>query len=98
MRKLFAFLLIAGVFSANAQTTTISYIASSAAISNPERGFYKHTETHSNGYAPLSQSVLNGYRQNENITLILRVFYLEDFIERVSSKRKHHADPAGLLS
>ncbi len=80
MRKLSAFLILAGVLSLHAQTTTISYTGTSTAFANPERGFYKHTETHSASYAPLSQSVLNGYRQNENITLILRVFYLEDFI------------------
>ncbi len=73
-------MLMAGVFHLNAQTANVTYNASTATIANPERGFYKHTETHSPSYAPLSQSVLNGYRQNENITLILRVFYLEDFI------------------
>jgi hypothetical protein len=63
-----------------AQITTINYAGSSAAIANPERGFYKHTETHSTGYYPLNQSALIGYRTNQNITLILRVFYLENFI------------------
>lgn len=63
-----------------AQTTTnVTYTASSENFSNPERGFYHHTETHSTGYSSLSQSTLTNYRNNENISLILRVFYLENF-------------------
>ncbi len=61
-------------------SATITYAAHSTNIANPERGFYKHTETHSTGYYPLNQSTLTGYRTNSNITLILRVFYLENFI------------------
>lgn len=63
-----------------AQTTTnVTYTASSDNFSNPERGLYHHTETHSTGYSSLSQSTLTNYRNNENISLILRVFYLENF-------------------
>lgn len=63
-----------------AQTNTnVTYTASSDYFSNPERGLYHHTETHSTGYSSLSQSTLTNYRNNENITLILRVFYLENF-------------------
>ncbi len=64
---------------ANAQTQTVSYTAHNQDIANPERGFYKHTETHSGNYSFLSQSQLEGYRQ-QNITLIIRIFYLESFI------------------
>jgi len=63
-----------------AQTNTnVTYTASSENFSNPERGMYHHTETHSTGYSSLSQSTLTNYRNNEKITLILRVFYLENF-------------------
>lgn len=63
-----------------AQTTTnVTYTASSENFSNPERGLYKHTETHSTGYSSLSQSTLTSYRTSQNISLILRVFYLENF-------------------
>ncbi|ESU18807.1 hypothetical protein FCR2A7T_22100 [Flavobacterium cauense R2A-7] len=62
-----------------AQTTNVTYTASSDNFSNPERGLYHHTETHSTGYTSLSQSTLTNYRNNENISLILRVFYLENF-------------------
>lgn len=62
-----------------AQTANVTYTASSDNFSNPERGLYHHTETHSTGYTSLSQSTLTNYRNNENISLILRVFYLENF-------------------
>lgn len=54
-------------------------INSFAQIANPERGMYYHTETHSNSYNQLTQSSLINRRVNEQITLILRVFYLENF-------------------
>jgi hypothetical protein len=60
--------------------TTVSYVPSLDNFANPERGFYHHTETHSTGYTPLNLTTLQGYRQNENISLILRLFYLDDFI------------------
>lgn len=63
----------------SSQNTTISYTPSTAAISNPERGFYRHTEVHSSSYSSLNQSTLNGYSAS-NTTLVLRVFYLENFI------------------
>ena len=50
-----------------------------AQIANPERGMYYHTETHSNSYSQVTQSSLVNRRVNEQITLILRVFYLENF-------------------
>ena len=63
-------------------TTTVTYQASTANIANPERGFYKHTETHyradGSGYTPLTAAALSGYRE-QGITQILRVFYLEKF-------------------
>jgi hypothetical protein len=57
------------------------YIPTTAPFPNPERGFYHHTETHSNNYTPLDLATLQNYRQNENITLILRLFYLDDFVD-----------------
>ncbi len=69
--------------SAHAQSpvqTTVVYQPTDALFANPEQGFYHHTETHSNAYAPLNLATLQGYRQNENITLILRLFYLDDFV------------------
>ena len=65
-------------FYGNAQTTTINYTPTTLAITNPERGFYRHTEVHSSNYTSLDQATLNNYRAN-NTTLLLRVFYLENF-------------------
>lgn len=62
------------------QTTTVNYSVSTENFSNPERGFYHHKETSSSNYSTLTQSSLANYRTNEKITLILRLFYLEDFI------------------
>ncbi|NHM06871.1 DUF4832 domain-containing protein [Flavobacterium sp. CYK-4] len=59
----------------SAQTVNLTYTASSAVISNPERGFYKHTSTGST----LNQTSLTNYRLNNNITLIYRNFELNDF-------------------
>jgi hypothetical protein len=64
---------------------TRSYAASDAVITNPERGFYHHTETHyredGSGYQPLDAATSRGFRE-EGISQILRVFYLEKFAER----------------
>jgi len=86
MRKLITFLGVLLFMIGSAQTTTKTYTASSDVFSNPERGFYKHTEAHSTGYNLLTQSSLVSYRQNQNITLILRVFYLEEFVNSAISQ------------
>ncbi len=57
----------------------VTYEANDAIFPNPDRGFYRHTEVHSGNYNLLNDIVLNNYRK-ENITLILRVFYLENFV------------------
>jgi hypothetical protein len=61
---------------------TFEYTESEAIIANPERGFYHHTEVHSANYSNLNEATLRGYLENEAITQILRVFYLEDFRNR----------------
>jgi hypothetical protein len=80
MNNYFIALMLLLSYYGSAQTTsTITYYPTAIVINNPERGFYRHTETHSSGYTNLDQNTLNGYRSN-NTTLILRVFYLENFI------------------
>jgi hypothetical protein len=80
MKKIILTLALLFSIISFAQTATnVTYTASSENFSNPERGLYHHTETHSTGYSSLSQSTLTNYRNNEKITLILRVFYLENF-------------------
>lgn len=80
MKKLLALLGAVLSFYGNAQTTTVSYSPTSANFSNPERGFYRHTETHSDSYSSLNQTTLTNYRVNSHYTLILRVCYLENFV------------------
>lgn len=74
----------ASAHEAGPPQATETYEASNAVIANPERGFYHHTETHyradSSGYVPLNGATLRGYR-SEGITQILRVFYLEKFVD-----------------
>ena len=80
MNNYFIALMLLLSYYGSAQTTsTITYYPTAIVINNPERGFYRHTETHSSGYTNLDQNTLNGYRSN-NTTLILRVFYLENLI------------------
>ncbi|SMD32846.1 Por secretion system C-terminal sorting domain-containing protein [Reichenbachiella faecimaris] len=62
-----------------------SYSEDLDAILNPERGFYKHTESHNgfpsvfvNSYAQLSSAQLDGFL-SENISLVLRLFYIHEF-------------------
>lgn len=61
-----------------------TYAGTDEIIANPERGFYHHTETHARadgtGYSPLDAAELQEWRQNEQVTQILRVFYLERFV------------------
>lgn len=77
------FLCLAAFFTALvavAQTSTVTYNATTDVIANPERGFYRHEGTHSSDYDPLNQNSLTNFRTNNKITLILRLFYLEGFI------------------
>jgi hypothetical protein len=62
-------------FFVSAQTVTKNYTSSSAAISNPERGFFKFTSSNT----PLNQTELINYRLNNNITLFYRNYKLNDF-------------------
>lgn len=81
MKKLFIqMLFLLFTLIGYTQTTTVNYSVSTENFSNPERGFYHHKETSSSNYSNLTQTTLSNYRNNEKITLILRLFYLEDFL------------------
>lgn len=54
-----------------------TYTASNDVISNPERGFMHQWAVYSEGN-PLSEALLNNLK-NENVTIILRIYYLEAF-------------------
>ena len=73
---------------AHAQTT-VTYAASALDFPNPERGFYRYSETRSSNYTPLVQAELEAYRTAATAppsagyavysTLVFRYFFLEDF-------------------
>lgn len=79
MKKLLTFAGVLLFYYGSAQTASVNYTASTAVISNPDRGFYKYSSAHSNSYSVLNQTTLNNYRLNQNVTLLYRYFYLEDF-------------------
>lgn len=79
MKKILTLAGLLLYFYGNAQTASVNYTASTAVISNPERGFYKYSSTHSDSYSLLNQTTLNNYRTSQNVTLLYRYFYLEDF-------------------
>jgi hypothetical protein len=70
--------------NSTSNSSRVDYAASDAVIANPDRGFYHHTETHAfadgTGYEPLDPAELRAWRSTEQITQILRVFYLERFV------------------
>lgn len=76
------------IYSTAISQTTINYQTSTNDFANPERGFYRYSETRSSNYTLLSQNTLEGYRllhtppgANYSIysTLVFRYFFLEDF-------------------
>ncbi|HZX01725.1 DUF4832 domain-containing protein [Kribbella sp.] len=75
--------------------TTRTYTTSDQVIANQERGFYHHAETHyyadNSGYVPLDVNKLRGFRTQEHITQILRLFYLEKFAKQ-DVIDKHYLD------
>jgi hypothetical protein len=82
MKFILLYFLFFQIISLKAQSVNVLYKALpiSIALKNPERGFYIHTEVFSKGiYEALVQTELNSHR-SKNITLLLRVFYLENFI------------------
>ena len=81
---LFAVLLATAGW-ALAGDVVVTYSPDNTVFSNPERGFLYASEAHSwnaleSDYALLDGNTLQGYRQNENITLIKRTFYLDGFV------------------
>ncbi|GIJ48223.1 hypothetical protein Val02_51090 [Virgisporangium aliadipatigenens] len=56
---------------------TVTYQADGTVFANPERGFYHHTTDCD--AADFNQATLTGYRTNENISLVMCIFYLASF-------------------
>jgi hypothetical protein len=87
-RKLFVLFfvcLLAGIIL-NGQETILKYQSTSAVITNPERGWYDQYSSHSGGstlgtiYKSLKAVELRNNREKDRITLILRLFYLHEFL------------------
>ncbi len=85
MKKIYALLAVLLSYYGSAQTTTVTYTATNEKIANPERGFYQHEETFASNYDALTQTTLTNYRVNNKQTLILRLFYLDSFVESAIS-------------
>ncbi|WP_432548515.1 DUF4832 domain-containing protein [Kineococcus sp. SYSU DK004] len=66
--------------------TQTSYTDSGSAVANPERGFYRYTDTHhradGSGRVPLDEAQLVRWRTGAGTTLVYRVYYLEGFVDR----------------
>lgn len=77
--KKFLFLIIM-LFSFSIYSQSVTYQQNPNVIANPERGMYQHEGTDSSPYDPLSVSSLTSKRVNDKITLVLRLFYMEDFL------------------
>ncbi len=60
----------------------VVYKSDNAIFFNPERGFYKHTSCNPGSAAgSLNEITLKSYKNN-NISLVLRLFYLKDFRDK----------------
>src|SRR5579871_2653373 len=66
---------------------TVRYVESDTDFANPERGFYRYSETHANAYVPLDSNLLKQWRTLEQAdgggnyqiysTLVFRYFVLD---------------------
>ncbi len=71
-----------------AQTVTLKYVNDMSDIANPERGWYEDYQNFGNyltgSYAPVDSVELRHGREERNITLDLRMFYLHQFLNQSS--------------
>jgi hypothetical protein len=88
--------IVSTAFTQN--TTVVNYKVNTATIPNPERGFYKHTETTATKYIPLEENELVSYRLKNNNTLVLRIFYLEKFLNTPIDKTYLNAIKADFVT
>jgi hypothetical protein len=84
-------LLLTGTFlparaEAAAATQVVTLAPADDVIANPERGFYRYSETHLSGdpstYQRLDPAQLAEQRKQEGITLVFRYFYLDGYQNR----------------
>lgn len=77
------------------EPTVVTYKESSEDFPNPERGFYRYSETRASNYSLLSESVLKGYRTPKKSssanyevisTLVFRYYVLDEFTQSAISE------------
>lgn len=66
----------------NSGTETLLFEADESIFPNPERGLYTHRQWTNATGNPLSVEELAGLREREGITLVLTIYYMEDFIKK----------------
>ena len=78
----------AGGQTTDPNTTTVNYTAITTDFPNPERGFYRYSDTRASNYTPLNVNTLRGYRTEHSIananykvtsTLVFRYFVMDGF-------------------
>lgn len=86
--KTLLLLFFAGAMNlASGQSTVVTYTGTEADFANPGRGWYDQYTTHSGGaslgtiYNEISAEELRNKRENDNMTLVLRLFMLHQFLE-----------------
>lgn len=79
MKKTFIIILLILQSAAYAQQKTVQYIVNNDEITNPERGFYKYTETRSSNHTPLDLQYLKNLRSIGKTSIIFRYYYLDSF-------------------
>lgn len=71
-----------GAAGAGNPATSVTYEQDEETVLvNPERGFYHHLETRSGSYTPLGEAELRAFREEEGVSLALRLFYLERYVD-----------------
>src|SRR5687767_950432 len=72
----------------NQKTAQVAYTESTADFPNPERGFYRYSETSVDNYSPLNAATLTGFRTGQSVsgtvysvisTLVFRYFVLKGY-------------------
>ncbi len=80
-----------------AQTVQTEYAASDEIFANPERGFYSHRSVQAEG-APLSRVDLENLRDEDDVTLILRIYYLKKFRDAPLSEEQLELFPKDMAA
>ena len=90
MNRIFAVIILLGLFSGCLEASSVTYSASTEDIVNPDRGFYAHTEGVASSFVPLSQTTLQDWRNSYNTpwnanytvktSIVLRHYVLDSYV------------------